>query len=380
MLKHHSDRSRCRRVTRQRLQRASLSHAVATPLMIIFFGFMLNTKPVEANNLGHRMGGDIYKPENTLYCYEKALKNLQDNPNFLYVELDVQETKDGKIVVFHDTDSIKRLVPKSSHNRTILKDTLRKAEFDEVRIRDLTLSQITKLSLAKNARIPSLENVLRASLRWKLRKPMLIEIKSLRSDRCRNNLIELVSQFHGRLDVNFLAFHANFNRSFPDPLRWKPLFKRKGLKVYTAKKPKTDAFDLTGDVTEDAVNWHFTPVLTEESFVVRDEESRTLRLPIRLPQTITQDCALRIGVYHGYDDSGDKGLKFRLIDTEGNELINGFTKSKNWQWFETTLGVSKEAILFLEDHDTKFTGKYPGNGGAVKATVVSRTNNIGVKD
>jgi hypothetical protein len=348
--------------------------------MIIFFGLMLNAKPVEASNLGHRMGGDVYTPENTLYCYEKALKHLQDNPDFLYVELDIQETKDGKIVVFHDTDSIKRLVPKSSHNRTILKSTLRKSEFDKIRISDLTLSQITKLSLAKNACIPTLENVLQASLRWKLRKPILIEIKSLRSDQCRSNLIELVSQFRGQLDVNFLAFHANFNRSFPDPLRWNPLFKRNGFKVYTAEKPKTDEFDLTGDTTENAVNRHFTTVFTEASFVVSDEETRTLRFPIRLPETTTRACALRIGIYHGYDNYGDKGLKFRLIDAEGNELMTGFTNSKNWQWFETILGVSKQPILFLEDHDTNFTGKYPGNGGAVKATVVSWTDNIGVND
>ena len=75
--------------------------------------------PLAADNLGHRLGGDVFKPENTLHAYRQALEKLQDDGDFEYVELDVQETSDGAIAVFHDTTTIKRIVPKTprSSNR-----------------------------------------------------------------------------------------------------------------------------------------------------------------------------------------------------------------------------------------------------------------------
>jgi len=340
---------------------------------------MLSTGLARAGNTGHRMGGDVFAPENTLLCYKQAVENLQGRADFHYVELDIQETKDGQVVVFHDTDGIKRMVPRNNHNLAVLEEVLRRIEFDKIRISDLTLSQISELTLESNARIPSLEEVLEASVRWKLRKPMLIEIKSLRSDQCRYNLIALVARFSGSLEVDFLAFEKNFDRSFPDPLRWKAVFKKNGLKVYVAKKPKTAEFDLAGDVAENAMDWHFETVLAEQPFSIGDEGSRILRFPIKLPRTVPPGCALRIGIHHGNDDSGDKGLRFRLVDAEGNELAAGFVKSKRWEWFETPLGTEQKRVLFLEDSDTKFAGKYPGNGGAVKATVVFRTRQSGCK-
>ena len=340
--------------------------------LFALFCLTLGSAILEAKNLGHRMGGDKYKPENTLYCYKKALAHLQDKNDFLYVELDIQETKDGQIVVFHDTNSIKRLVPQSRHNLKILKDILHKKKFDKIQISDLTLSQTNKLSLEKNTHIPMLEEVLKASVKWKLRKPMLIEIKSLKSDKCRNDLISLVLKFTQSLDINFMAFHANFYQSFPDSLRWKSMFKKNGFKVYTAKKPKIDEFDFTKDASESVANWNFTTLLPEEPFVINSEKTRTLPFSIKLPKKRNKNDVLRIGIYHGYDDSGDKGVNFRLLDEEENLLMADSAKSKNWQWFEVVIGKNIELILYIEDYDTKLTGRYPGNCGSVKATLVSK--------
>ncbi len=68
---------------------------------------------VNAGNLGHRLGGDIYKPENTLYAYNKALKSLQNKKEFKNVEFDIRESKDGELIVFHD-QTINRIVPKTN--------------------------------------------------------------------------------------------------------------------------------------------------------------------------------------------------------------------------------------------------------------------------
>lgn len=170
---------------------------------------------VTGKNLGHRMGGDIYQPENTLYCYKKLLAASHRSAHLQYVELDIQESRDGTPVVFHDSGSIARIVPATKRNRRIVGQLASQAKFNAVKISDLTVAQITNLQLANNARIPTLRDVLDASVRWRVQKPILIEIKSIRTDACRQNLIELVAAYRDRLAVNFLAFAKNFESSFP---------------------------------------------------------------------------------------------------------------------------------------------------------------------
>jgi len=202
---------------------------------------------VTQHNLGHRLGGDIFKPENTLYCFKLAMEKLVNERTFYYAELDVQETKDGKIVVFHD-HTIKRLVPETKVNLAILKKNLETTLFESLRIQDLTLDQITQLVLKNDARIPTLKAVLDASVEWKFKKKMLVEIKTFQTDPCRQDLIDLVAQYQNKLNVHFLAFENNFKKAFPDALRWKAAFKKWDFKIYTATKPKTDEFDLIRDV------------------------------------------------------------------------------------------------------------------------------------
>ena len=47
-------------------------------------------------NYAHR-GASAYAPENTMVAFKKALEMGADG-----IELDLQETKDKKIVIFHD--------------------------------------------------------------------------------------------------------------------------------------------------------------------------------------------------------------------------------------------------------------------------------------
>ncbi|MCR5467454.1 MAG: glycerophosphodiester phosphodiesterase [Lachnospiraceae bacterium] len=91
---------------------------------------------------GHR-GASGYAPENTLDSFEKAIEMKADG-----VELDVQLTKDGEIVVFHD-------------------ETVDRVSGGHGYLKDMTLSELKGLDVsipiegyAKKTSIPTLEEVL----------------------------------------------------------------------------------------------------------------------------------------------------------------------------------------------------------------------------
>ena len=54
-----------------------------------------NVKKVD--NVAHR-GASGYAPENTIAAYDKAVEMKAD-----YIEIDVQRSKDGELVLIHDT-------------------------------------------------------------------------------------------------------------------------------------------------------------------------------------------------------------------------------------------------------------------------------------
>ncbi len=100
--------------------------------------------------VGHR-GTPVSVPENTIESFKKAIGLGVD-----FIECDVQSSKDGEIVVMHD----------SRLNRTTS---------GRGRIRDFTLEELNKLTIAGRFRIPTLAEVLALESR------LLIELKSFRS-------------------------------------------------------------------------------------------------------------------------------------------------------------------------------------------------------
>ena len=84
--------------------------------------------------IGHR-GASSVSPENTLKAFQKAIELKAD-----YVEFDVQETRDGNLVVTHDED-IKRITGK---------DGL---------IKDMTLNELRKLNFGEGEKIPTLQEL-----------------------------------------------------------------------------------------------------------------------------------------------------------------------------------------------------------------------------
>ena len=163
---------------------------------------------------------------------------MEQTPDYKYSECDLRETKDHRIVVFHDWD-IGSLVPDNKENRAALGlDSV-----ESIPIKDLSLSQLQSLRLRGGHQIPTLEEVLQCAAELKIEKPLLLEIKVLHSDAGRNRVIELAKKYrdtHG-IEIHFLAFRRNISRSFPQPIDWLQRFADADFRVYQVFRPKTKA-------------------------------------------------------------------------------------------------------------------------------------------
>lgn len=194
-----------------------------------------------APNDGHQLGGDLLLeiPGNTLEAFEVAITELESRPSYLYSECDIRETKDNQLVVFHDWDLGD--VPSNDRNLRLLGE-----DFGEQPICELTLEQLQGLELEGGCRIPTLEEVLQKAVELEPTKPLLLEVKYLHSDVGRKQLIELAKRYREQSDVeiHFLSFIRNINRSFSDPVQWLQECSSNGFRVYQAFRPKTKEYDL----------------------------------------------------------------------------------------------------------------------------------------
>jgi glycerophosphoryl diester phosphodiesterase len=124
--------------------------------------------------IAHR-GSSAYAPDNSLEAFERAIADGAD-----FIELDVQESADGQVIVFHDSDFMK-----SSGIATKIWE----ATFDQ--IRDFDIGSRFHADF-KDQRVPLLADVLRQS---KDRTPVMIELKSYgRGQRLVERVIEIVEQ------------------------------------------------------------------------------------------------------------------------------------------------------------------------------------------
>lgn len=103
------------------------------------------------NIMGHR-GAPAYEPENTLRSIRRALKM-----GVAAVEVDVQLTRDGRLVVIHD-------------------DTVDRTTNGHGEVKDLTFAELRALNAGKGEPIPSLEEMVdlvkgRAHLVVELKQP-----------------------------------------------------------------------------------------------------------------------------------------------------------------------------------------------------------------
>lgn len=125
-----------------------------------------HTSAARVLDVAHR-GASAYAPENTLAAFREAETRGAD-----LFELDVQQTKDGKLVIVHDTT-----LARTTNAETVY------PSLKPWRIRDLTLSQIRRLDAGswfgtkfRGQRVPTLDETLQTMRDSGL--DLLLEVKS----------------------------------------------------------------------------------------------------------------------------------------------------------------------------------------------------------
>ncbi len=185
ILNEEFDRSLEARPAAVALDPASKSPAVrATPVALavlsvaslLFGGFALNTigSAEQVEVIGHR-GAAAARPENTMAAVVKAIEDGAD-----WVEIDVQETADGEIIVTHDSDFMK-------------------AAENPLKVWDATMDDIANIDVGSwfdpvyaSERVPTLRDVLSVV---KDRSKLIIELKYYGHDvDLENRVVALVEE------------------------------------------------------------------------------------------------------------------------------------------------------------------------------------------
>ncbi len=116
--------------------RSCLLTLVAIPL--VYYGLYMLLRgplPAEPQFIAHR-GGTVYEPENTLSAFRDAVAAGAD-----WIEMDVQRTQDGVLVVIHD-------------------ETVERTTDGTGNVRDLTFEQIRALDAGEGERVPTFAEVI----------------------------------------------------------------------------------------------------------------------------------------------------------------------------------------------------------------------------
>ena len=134
-------------------------------------------------------GGDEVETENTLEAFEYS-----SGLGFVYIETDVQSTKDGHIVIFHDS-------------------TLKRMAGINKRISDLKLEEVKKIELINGGRIPQLYEALDSfpDLRFNI---------DIKTEDALENTIEIIKEmkcFHRTCLASFSSSRLNRIRKLAGP-------------------------------------------------------------------------------------------------------------------------------------------------------------------
>jgi 3',5'-cyclic AMP phosphodiesterase CpdA len=99
---------------------------------------------------------------------------------------------------------------------------------------------------------------------------------------------------------------------------------------------------------------------------ISSPDERTLEYKFQVEKTPQTNEWLQIGIEGAADDSGDYGLHYRLTDNNGKTVDREFIWFEGVKWFEYKITKGGEYTVMLQDRDTVFEGKYPGNGGSLE--------------
>lgn len=94
--------------------------------------------------------------------------------------------------------------------------------------------------------------------------------------------------------------------------------------------------------------------------------------PIHVPKLQSNSAILDVAVENMYDDVGDGGMYANLLDERRKLVKRWFSRSEGWEHFQTTVKGESDWFLVLEDRDTRFTGKLPGNKGSIRVILMPK--------
>jgi glycerophosphoryl diester phosphodiesterase len=119
-----------------RMRFVALAAVIALPVLYYGVQVLLRSAPLDGFTvIGHR-GGRAYAPENTLAAFRHAIQM-----GSVWLEFDVQMTRDGVLVVMHD-------------------DTVDRTANGKGRVADLTFDQIRSLDAGNGEKVPTFQEVL----------------------------------------------------------------------------------------------------------------------------------------------------------------------------------------------------------------------------
>ena len=241
-------------------------------------------------NDGHRLGGEWCNNEdNTLLAFEKLLKNHRDSPDFKYAEYDIRESADGELVAYHD----KKLLRKD--------------------IEKLTLKEIRKLK----PDIATVNEIYHFANTHRLKKPLVADIKHLKSDKARAELIRLAVTYK-EIETWFMGKPADIRVAFDDFHRWAVMFQRNNIPMYIPKMEKTILNDQFAYMHPSELCLNYTTQLEKRIIFLR-KSNRKDSFDVTVGKN-PQNC-LRIGVMDGYDDSGDKKVHMKVFCRDSDIVL-----------------------------------------------------------
>ncbi len=203
-------------------------------LQIFFMFFVLGSSISTATgNTGHRLGKDSkeceHLPENSIEVFKCAInKEIYLKKDFWYFEMDIQESyaEEGgacEYFVFHNQSDSHKFVSLVPHDINVsaykaVEENLKsrfskKKSRKSLKIAYITSDEVRSFTASQNGiqySIPTLDEVLRLALDKKLNVPfrgvipekIMIEIKRMRTEGCRDALIEKLVSYQNK-GLNF---------------------------------------------------------------------------------------------------------------------------------------------------------------------------------
>lgn len=107
-------------------------------------------------------------------------------------------------------------------------------------------------------------------------------------------------------------------------------------------------------------------LLPQTDWHVDSESNRRLKFPIKVDDYGAKAAVLQVAVGGADDDSCDEGLWIIVQDAQQNVVKKAFSKSKGVERLNCNVQQGQSYTVVLDDSDTEFTGRNPGNGGNIQ--------------